>query len=647
MSDKTKGDFIGHFNCVANEFDDKDSCTSSDGLALYVKKNEDGENGDVYDGYCWSCHQSFFKDEIHNSSLTSELGIDSEGVVTERKFTVKPKAEPLTKEQVKSLYKELGFPTKPYRKLKPQWLKYFGMLVKYDSKNTAIQIYYPEIHDNAVAGMKIRNLPKRFSKVGRTGLTSLLGGQIKYKSPTKRLLITSGENDGCASWGMLHEYYRDFELRRLRKSNKDATYNDINVSDSVHVVWGTCGEGSLFKQLQAQYDFINQYEEIIIGLDSDSAGEEALKKCIEVLPSERVKVAKWTKKDPHDMLEKGLEGQFIRDFFNAKEYNDTGIISAADAAEGVTEFLTAKKITLPDYLHRLQDNMRGGIRSTGAIINIIGDTSIGKSFFTDNLQLHWFFKSPLFPTIISLERTGAELMVDFYSLYIEKNLTWFKDGQDAVDYLAREDVRKKCEEIIYDENGVNRFRIIEERSGTIEKLKQQAVYANKKYGSRLFVFDPLTDFLRSLGTDVQEDFMMWQKMKKKEGWVFINVLHTRKPPTDKEGNTRKVTEYDALGSGTFVQSSDMNIVLNRNKNAECDVERNTTEVDMPKCRGGSTGKACDLYYDKETRQQYDIDDYFKGRKVTPEYNSELNDEDDVLKEKDELTYEGDVVSGNF
>lgn len=645
MVESVKGDFIGHFNCIANEFDNKSPCDSSDALALYLKQDEDGN--DEYDGYCWSCHQSFYRDEIHNSSLCSELGIESDGSVKERKFEVKPKAEPLTSEQVKKLYSELGFPTKSYRKLKPEWLKYFGMLIKYDNNGSPLQIYYPEIENKSVSGMKIRILPKRFSKVGRTGLTSILGGQIKYKAPTKRLLITSGENDGVASWGMLHEYYQNVELKKLRKVNKDATYKDINVADSVHVVWGTCGEGSLFKQLQKQYDFIDGYDEIIIGLDMDDAGEKALKACIDVLPSDKVKIARWSRKDPHEMLEQGLEGQFIRDFFNAKEYNDTGIISAADAAEGVFDFLTADKITLPPYLHRLQENMRGGIRSTGAIINIIGDTSIGKSFFTDNLMLHWFFKSPLFPTIISLERTGPELMVDFYSLYIEKNLTWFKDGNDAVEYLKRPDIQKKCESIIYDDDGVNRFRIIEERSGTIDKLKKQAEYANKKYGSRLFVFDPLTDFLRSLGTEAQEDFMMWQKLKKKDGWVFINVLHTRKPPTDKEGNTRKVTEYDALGSGTFVQSSDMNIVLNRNKGADDEVERNTTEVDLPKCRGGTTGKACDLYYDKETRQQYDLDDYFSGRKLNPEYDSSMDDENQVDMSNEISTDEDDVVEVIF
>jgi hypothetical protein len=74
-----------------------------------------------------------------------------------------------------------------------------------------------------------------------------------------------------------------------------------------------------------------------------------------------------------------------------------------------------------------------------------------------------------------------------------------------------------------------------DRDGKCETLKAQMMRASIKHGSKLFILDPLTDFLRSMGTDVQEDFMMWQKQQTKNGFVFINILHTRKPPTDKEG----------------------------------------------------------------------------------------------------------------
>ena len=104
---------------------------------------------------------------------------------------------------------------------------------------------------------------------------------------------------------------------------------------------------------------------------------------------------------------------------------------------------------------------------------------------------------------------------------------------------------------------------------------------------------------------------------KKEGVVFLNLLHTRKTSSDKgDEGFKRVTEYDILGSSTIPQSADVNIVLNRNKMATDEIERNTTYVDMPKCRGGLTGSdICKLYYDPITRRQYDLDDWLAEQRT--------------------------------
>lgn len=574
---------------------------------MSIYEEQDDEGNVSYNGFCFSCGQSFQNHHVHNSSHAVELGIEGGQVINKREFTFAPKVEALTSEQIGQLKQSIGFTDQPYRSLKPDWLKWFGHMVKRNSQGVPTEIYYPETEEGKVTGFKIRYLPKKFGKIGRTGKNSQLAGQFRYKTGGKRILIVGGEGDLVAAWGMLKEYY---------DSKGQGEY------ESIAVVSGTCGEGTLVQQVAAQYDFLDKYEEIYVGLDADEAGEDATEAVCKVLPASKVKVITWTLKDPHEMLEKGRQKQFIRDFFNAKDYLDIGIKSAADGKTEVAEFLLAPKISLPAYLHRLQANMRGGIRSTGAIVNIIGDTSIGKSFFSDNLELHWVFNSPLKPTIISLERTAGEFSADFYSLYLKKNLTWFQEGQDAVNYLNLPEVQTLLDELVYDESGQSRYHIIDERDGTVEVLKKQVDRSRKKYGSNLFVFDPLTDWLRSLGNEEQENFMLWQKMLKKEGVVFINVLHTRKPPQDKDGKVRQVTEYDVLGSGSFVQSADINIVLNRNKMATDPIERNTTIVSMPKCRGGTTGIACELYYDPETRQQYDKQDFFSqqgGRQVNPNY----------------------------
>ena len=527
------------------------------------------------------------------------------------KVEVKPtveNSEAMDIDEVKELIRSTGYISHGYRGIRDEINKFFGHLSKLDDQGNVIARYYPETNNNGkLTGYKCRNTPKDFShgKVGATGNKSQLSGQVKFKSPAKYVLYCGGEEDKAAAYQMLKDNRKDQEF------------------DSIPVVSPTSGEGSAAKQAAMQYDWFDQYDIIVIGMDQDEAGIKAAKEIAAVLPKEKLRIATWSGKDPNAMLIDGKEKQFVRDFYNAKEFINSGISSSGDAEAGLEEFLTAPKIGLPPQLSKLQTAMRGGIKSTGSVVNIIGDTSIGKSFLSDTLIYHWLFNSPRVPTIVSLERTKEELTIDLLSMHLKKNLMWFTDGHDAVDYLNQPEVQLLKNELLYNEAGEPRFFIIDEREGDIELLKRQMEKSGKVNDSRLMVIDPLTDFLRSLGTEVQENFMMWQKLQKKNGFVFINILHTRKPPTDKDGNVRKVTEYDALGSGTFIQSADVNIVINRDKMASDPIEKNTTYVDMPKCRGGITGEICALYYDAETRQQYDRDEYFNTEVVSPpEHHSE-------------------------
>lgn len=563
------------------------SCGEGGDAIDFVKKMEDLDFTEALSRVC----------EILNISKEEWVESKESGEV---KTPIREDNEAMKEGEARAFAVKTGFKAKGYRGIRDEINLFFGHCTKLDNNGNPVARYYPETNSKGeVTGLKCRNLPKDFShgKIGLTGAKSQLSGQFKFKSGGKYVLIVGGEEDKAASYQMLKDSQREG-------------------FSGIAVVSPTAGENTAAKQCAAQYDFLDMFDIIIIGMDNDDAGNKAAEAIAKVLPKEKIRIAKWSAKDPNKMLIDGLQNQFVRDFYNAKEVVRSGICSAADADGGIEEFLTSPKIGLPPQLHRLQAAMRGGIRSTGAVVNIIGDTSIGKSFLSDTLLYEWIFNSPLVPTVVSLERTKEELTIDLLSMHLKKNLMWFKDGHDAVEYLHKPEVIELKNNLLYNEEGKPRFFIIDEREGEIELLKRQMEKSGKVNDSTLMVIDPLTDFLRSLGTEVQENFMMWQKLMKKNGYVFINILHTRKPPTDKDGNIRKVTEFDALGSGTFIQSADINIVINRDKMSSDPIEKNTTYVDMPKCRGGVTGEICALYYDAESRQQYDRDDYFNQRNTT-------------------------------
>lgn len=505
-------------------------------------------------------------------------------------------------EVLKSLVGETEYQNVMFRGIRKETDEYF----KYRSKVEGGKVtrrYYPETNsEGAITRLKCRVTPKNFKNefhIGSSaGANGQLSGQFKCVGGGKYILIVGGEEDIAAS----HQMFVDYQRSRNQ--------GDLKLCD---VVGPRNGEGSVARECAANYDFLDQYEFILLGLDNDKAGDKAVEDCLKVLPAHKTKVVKWSSKDPSKMLVGGLNKQFIRDFYNAKEVVNSGIKDSLSAYDEVEEFLTAPKIPLPKHLHRLQEAHRGGLKSSGFIGNIIADTSIGKTFVTDTLLNFWIPRGDVIPIIVSIERTAGELIADLLSIHLKNNLTWFKDGHEAVDYLDRPEVKTLVDNFLTDEYGRKRFYVIDERDGKLEVLQNKMQSAAAQFDTNLFIIDPLTDILRSTGLDSQENHMMWQKQRKKDGWKILNVLHTRKPTTNKEGKTNPVTEYDALGSSTFVQSADFNWVLNRDKMAEDAVERNTMYLSAPKIRGGTTGLVLPLYYEYATRQHHDKEDFFNGR----------------------------------
>tara|TARA_R110002153_G_scaffold53726_6_gene149592 strand:- start:6217 stop:8178 length:1962 start_codon:yes stop_codon:yes gene_type:complete len=602
MSEKEfdAGSMIGHFPCIANEVDGKKDCYSSDAMACYEHEGNETTDGEVYyDAYCYSCNQSFTMEQTHNSSMGGELGVEG-GVVTKRKpFEKKPKSKPMEMKEVVSFIKSTGYTSGNYRGIKDEYSQFFGHLSKLDKNGEVTARYYPETKDGKVTGYKCRNHPKdfRYGKLGLTGLSCELSGQVKFKDYKNHrdILIVGGEEDKAAAFQMLRD-------NQIRKGQKDYA--------PMAVVSCTTGESSAIKQIRAQYDFLNQFENIILGLDNDDVGNKAMLEIAEVLPKEKVKIASWSGKDANAMLQKEKEKQFLSDFYNAKPIIANGIMASTGAMEYIEEELLRPRIKLPEYMKCLEKATNGGFLQ-GRIINIIGDTSCGKSTHVNGMEYYWMFNAPERTGVVSLEATAGQYSLDMLSLHLGKNLSFFGTGEEVLSFLKQKDTQAACDDLWVDDYGEPRWHILDEREGDIKLLEKQMECLIKKHGCKILIIDVLSDILRGLSNDQQSDHMMFQKNLIKTGVTIINVLHTRKPPPNRDGVPQKSTEFDALGSSAFVQSAAINIVINRNKMAKDDIEKNSTYVDLPKCRGGITGQVGVWYYDVETRQVYDRDQYFQ------------------------------------
>ena len=132
---------------------------------------------------------------------------------------------------------------------------------------SVVKTYYPCTKNYEISGYKVRNHPKDFrGALGEVGAGCDLFGQFRFKTTTGTILIVGGEIDMMSAFQM------------LKDAQKDKRF------DPVAVVSSTVGETSAFKQVQAQYEWLNQAKKIIVAMDSDEAGQAAAAKLVDVLP---------------------------------------------------------------------------------------------------------------------------------------------------------------------------------------------------------------------------------------------------------------------------------------------------------------------------------------------------------------------------
>jgi twinkle protein len=121
----------------------------------------------------------------------------------------------------------------------------------------------------------------------------------------------------------------------------------------------------------------------------------------------------------------------------------------------------------------------------------------------------------------------------------------------------------------------------------------------KGNGCDVIIIDPLQAAVTSNSNETIDEFMdRLLKLAKETDVSIIVVSHMRKPSLT---NPHNVNEYDLKGSGSINQIAFNTILLSRDKMAEDEYARNSTQVQVVKCRRtGLTGSAGWLYYNALT-----------------------------------------------
>ena len=519
-----------------------DDCGGSDPKQIY----EDGST------FCFSCRKShpapkgerelmdFEPTEVNNSWASSKMKEVHDD------YTVRGFKE-------RSIYKQVS--------------EHYGVKVSYDIDGTIDAHYYPYYSGNTLAGYKVRTLPKSFTSIG--SVRGGLFGQTLYNGG-KRLVITEGELDAMAVQSAWYKRYKTF-------------YPVVSLRSA-----------SSIKDLIEAREWIRNFEEVILWLDNDDAGKEAMKEAARIIGYDKIKVAKSSEKDASDLWIKDPD-QVLKTIYDAVDYTPAGILTKNELWEQLEKYNELESVPYPPFMDGLNDKLKG--MRFGEITLWTSGTGSGKSTLLREIGVHLLESTKDKIGIISLEESPAETARKMAGMAINRN--------SAKEEISIEDLKVGFDTVF----GDDRVMVLDHQGsisdGSIMGFLEYMCLSGCKY---LFV-DHIT-ILASEGAEgltgneaidkIMNDLL--RLVKKYEVWIGL-ISHLRK--TDNKGKSfeeGKLPSMDDIrGSGSIKQISMDIIAFARNVGASTEEERNTIKTKVLKCRyTGLTGPSGNLFYNFDT-----------------------------------------------
>ena len=567
--------FIKHTSCEA--------CGSSDGKAVYQDNSS----------HCFVCQHTVPSDEFKEANQKKPSRVRS-SIKKEENMEVKPSSKPaLTPEENAEIKSETSVKAKGFRGIDDSVYAKFGVRHAFaEDTGEVMEQYYPCTQEGQLVGYKVREVPKNFYSKGRTGADCELFMQFKFNRGGKYIVITEGEIDALSAYQMLAEY----------TESKGGIFETAVVSP-------TTGANS-HKQIAGQFRFFDSFENIIISYDNDKAGQTATEQLLKVLPKGKVKIMPMRYKDANEYLEKDKAKEFVNDFYEAKKQVPVGVLASSKLYDRIMGQTAVAKIPFPPFMSKLNELFVGGM-PLGHIVNIAADTGIGKTTLVNELIYYWIFNSPHTVGIVSMELDAGQYGEVLLSRHLEKKLALIESQDEKIAYLSTDRVIEKAKELTIKEDGDSRFYLLDNRDGTIEEIQDTVEELVSACGAKVIVLDPLQDILDGLSNEEQAEFMKWAKgFIKSHGITFIFINHMRKTPAGQNGAD---SEQNIMGSSTIIKSASANILLKRDKMAESEITRNSTEISVTKNRVcGLTGPAGFIYYDNATHTLHSLDDWLNN-----------------------------------
>lgn len=507
------------------------SCPSSDGYSI----NEEGW------GTCFACN-------------TRTPPKDS--VMTERKQTAASNLLPV------GVYKSLI-----KRGIDEEICKKFGYSISEDFGKT-VQVAAYRNSNGQIVAQKVRGANKEFKTTGEFKEAQLFGQHL-WKSGGKRLVLTEGEVDAMA-------------------------YAQVT-----NASWPVCsiksGAQSAKKDVKAQLEFIESYEEVVFLFDNDEPGISAAYECADLLSPGKARIATLPVKDAGEMLEQHMGKELVKAIYDAKTYRPDGIMSGGEISmEDLLE------VVQPGYsipYPKLQEKLHG-LRKRELTLMTAG-SGIGKS--TIAREIGYFL----------VKEHGLTIG----NVFLEESYTKTAHGYIAIDNnvplgLLREDphcitasqYQKSLDTVVKPQYFYDHFGSLDS-----ENLLSKLRYMATSLGCDFIILDHISIVVsgqKSSGEGERKDIDLLMTslrgLVEQTGVGLIAITHLKRPDGGRKSYNEggRVTLQDMRGSASLEQLSDNIIAVERDQQGD---DPNQSQIRVLKNREfGDLGEADVNEFNKET-----------------------------------------------
>lgn len=474
----------------------------------------------------------------------------------------------------------------PERKLTKDTCEFFGVQVIHGNEGIKDHIYPLPNENGEIIAQKIRHCAdKDFTIRGEFKETVLFGQNLFKAGSAKYITVTEGELDAMAAFQMTGSRWPCVSIRN-----------------------GSSGAARDFKN---SLEYLESFEHVVLCFDQDSAGSEAVEAVKRLITPGKLRIMSMPLKDASDMLIANKSAEYQQCFWDAEKYIPSGIINVTDYEEKFFEKLKARKerdfIPYPwDGLNRKLDGI-----ILKSMITLTSGSGMGKSQMTRELEHHLLNVTDFPIGIMALEEDEEQTILGLMS--IEADAQLFR--KHVLEEYPEAKMAEHYEAVF---KGPNANRVhIHSHLGiqTSEDIFAKLRFLMIGCGCKLVIFDHLHMLIAShTGSDertIIDDIMLrLRSLVEETGCGIILVSHLRRTQNDR-GHEQgiEVSLSHLRGSQSIAQMSDVVIAMERNQQAEDELEANTTTVRVLKSRHtGETGVACKLYYDKETGRMTELED---------------------------------------